>query len=236
MRKTNLLKVTIATLALSMIVAAPMATFNVSANDGKGIYAEKNATITDLDRDAIVTASSANVREGISTAYRVLNVFEKGTKFHIDGVACKDGEQTNWYRVIVTDKQYGGECAGYINKSTFEFTDGQDEDLRDLFDTIYSAQPGTAGGSEKTSEAAEEFRAFVFDRDEEVTEGEIAYAAQLFLSEKDADYVANFKEAFEAVREANLEEDEAIEEDVEYIKFVNGINDVIEKAMEKEEK
>lgn len=138
MRK-GIIKTAFAALALSMMVGAPLATLNVSANDGLGIYAEKDNTyIKDLDREAVVTASSANVREGINTETRVLNVFDKGTKFHIDGVACKDSGQTNWYRVIVKDQKYGGETAGYIHKSTFEFTDNKDskkEDKKEQKDT-----------------------------------------------------------------------------------------------------
>lgn len=239
MKKSLAGRLAVVTMAAAMMGGVMIPRVTVFANDGRGIYAEKDAiTIKDLNRDAVVTASSANVREGISTKTSILNSFNKGHKFHIDGVAYRNGEQTDWYRVIVADKLYGGECSGYIHKSTFEFTDNEEaisQEFKDFMDKIYSAQPGTAGGSQKTMEAGIAFQAYAFDHAEDLSVGEIEYAAECYLKEKtaeNADFAASFKECFEAVCEANSEADETLEGDVSYQKFVNGIQNAITNVMQ----
>ncbi len=122
--KKNIVFTTIMTTTMAAAIAftsflAPCSTMRVSANDGTGIYAEKNLTVKDLNEVVTITADSANVREGVGKAYRILNTFDKGTKLHITGVVCRDGEETGWYCVNVTDKTYGGETGGFIHESTF---------------------------------------------------------------------------------------------------------------------
>lgn len=112
--------------------------------------------------------------------------------------------------------------------------DNEAEELDAAFvaflDGIYAAQPGTAGGTEKTKEAAEAFKEYITANGEATTAEAITYAATLYLNEKaaaDEAYPANFKEAFAAVCDTLVDMDEEITTDTSYLKFVNGIDEAI---------
>lgn len=102
--------------------------------------------------------------------------------------------------------------------------------LNDLFDAIYAAQPGTAGETEKILEAARTFETFTLKAGKDVKKDQIAEATQKYLENKmneNEEYANNFKEAFEALCQSNLEDDPTIVGNAKYMKYVNSINDAI---------
>lgn len=100
----------------------------------------------------------------------------------------------------------------------------------EFLDGIYAAEPGTAGGEEKTAEAAKAFKDYAFQVGEAISPAQVAYGTELFLEDKDDNYKANFEEAFQAVCEKALADEPDLETDVSFAKFMNGVADGIAAA------
>lgn len=99
-----------------------------------------------------------------------------------------------------------------------------------FLDGIYAAEPGTAGGAEKTAEAVNVFKDYAFQTGEVISPAQVAYGTELYLEDKDDAYKANFEEAFQAVCEKALADDPDLETDVSFAKFMNGVADGIAAA------
>ena len=112
-----------------------------------------------------------------------------------------------------------------------ESTDTVSAEFADFMQGIYDAQPGSAGGEEKTAEAAKKFVDYAEANGENITVGQIEAAAETFLKEKAAEddsYIENFKQAFAAVKEAARAANPELETDVNYLKYENGIQNVLD--------
>ena len=112
-----------------------------------------------------------------------------------------------------------------------ESTDTVSAEFADFMQGIYDAQPGSAGGEEKTAEAAKKFVDYTVANGENITVGQIEAAAELFLQEKaaeDENYIENFKQAFTAVKEAARAANPDLETDVNYLKYENGIQNALD--------
>ena len=105
------------------------------------------------------------------------------------------------------------------------------QDFVELFNSIYDAQPGTAGGSEKTTKAAKILIDFANKFGEKFIPDNIQYVTEIFLKDKiaeNSDYLENFKTSFEAVLDEAKKISENIETDVYFNKFMNGISNALE--------
>lgn len=124
-----------------------------------------------------------------------------------------------------------GTCFTACNPVSEESTDTVSPEFETFMNNIYDAQPGSAGGEEKTAEAAKAFVEYTYANGEDITEGQIERAAELFLKEKaseDEAYIENFKQAFDAVQEKALADNPELETDVFYLRYVHGIQSTLE--------
>lgn len=121
---------------------------------------------------------------------------------------------------------------GDLGEEDEEYDEELDEEFTAFLDAIYDAQPGTAGGSEKTAAAKEAFLAYVSKYNAVKVDG-ISYGTELYLEEKSEEsgsFAGNFQEAFNAVVE-ELNQDESLETDVAVQQYINGIQDGIDTFM-----
>lgn len=105
-------------------------------------------------------------------------------------------------------------------------------DYADLMNEIYNTKAGTAGSAARVEEAARKLTIYAINNSADITaQNQEALATETLNNMKATygeDFVANFKECFDAVVEEAMNENSDLETDVTFNQVVNGVLNSIE--------